>query len=75
MTIEESYESIGDDLDMDELMQDLQKLSLDELRAIRRALGHDVEASEREFLAMLKSRGLLKDDTTAPTADTQAGEK
>lgn len=65
MTIEESYETIGDDLDL----ENLDGVPLDELRRIRKALGHDVEKEEREFLALLKSRGLLA--TTAPTADAQ----
>ena len=68
MTIEESYATIGDDLDeevqypLDFLtawMENLEGASLDDLRDIRRALGHEVEASEREFLSLLKSRGLL----------------
>lgn len=58
MTIEESYETIGDDLDW---LEDLDGVPLGELREIRRALGHDVEATEQEFLTMLKDRGLLKD--------------
>lgn len=65
MTIEESYATIGDDLDNEaphpldcitNWMENLEGASLDELRTIRRALGHDVETSEREFLAMLRGR-------------------
>lgn len=58
MTIEESYESIGDDLDW---LENLEGVPLKELREISRALGYDVETSEQEFLAMLRSRGLLRD--------------
>jgi hypothetical protein len=37
-------------------MEHLENASLDELRQIRQALGHDVEASERQFLAMLREK-------------------
>lgn len=37
-------------------MENLEGKSLEELREIRRAMGHDVETSEQEFLAMLKER-------------------
>lgn len=35
-------------------IEDLDRASLAELRGVRRALGHDVEASERAFLAQLR---------------------
>ncbi len=37
-------------------MEHLENASLDELRRIRQALGHDVDASERQFLALLRER-------------------
>jgi hypothetical protein len=37
-------------------MEHLENASLDELRRIRQALGHDVEASERQFLALLREK-------------------
>jgi hypothetical protein len=37
-------------------MEHLENTSLDELRRIRQALGHDAEASERQFLALLKEK-------------------
>ena len=65
MTLEESYESIGDDDDMAEWewLEHLEGVKLEELRHIRKAMGHDVEAEEQKFLEMLKQRGLLKDKT------------
>lgn len=47
-----------------DILENLEGKTLDELRTIRKALGHDVEASEREFLEMLErwrsGRRLLK---------------
>ena len=47
-----------------DILENLEGASLEELRTIRKALGHDVEASEREFLEMIKrwrsGRRLLK---------------
>lgn len=37
-------------------MEHLENTSLDELRRIRRALGDDIEASERQFLTMLREK-------------------
>jgi len=37
-------------------MEHLENTSLDELRRIRQAMGHDVEASERQFLALLREK-------------------
>jgi hypothetical protein len=37
-------------------MEHLENTSLDELRRIRQALGHDVEASERQFLTLLREK-------------------
>jgi len=37
-------------------MEHLENASLDELRRIRQALGDDVEASERQFLALLREK-------------------
>jgi hypothetical protein len=52
---------LREDLDL----ENLDGVPLEELRRIRRALGHDVEKEEQEFLALLKSRGLLKDSPSA----------
>lgn len=54
--IKQHLRDTSEDLDL----ENLDGVPLEELRRIRKALGHDVEREEREFLAMLKSRGLLK---------------
>ena len=46
------------------ILENLEGKTLDELRTIRKALGHDVQADEQEFLEMIKrwrsGRRLLK---------------
>jgi hypothetical protein len=52
-------------------MEHLESMSLDELRQIRRALDHDVEAGERQFLDMLNKSNAREARQRAEQAEAQ----
>lgn len=44
-------------------MKDLAKMTLNELRSLRIDMGHDVQASEREFLKLLRKLRVEAEET------------